>query len=62
MTIIGGSGDEDADIPGITVGQTDLEWNGKRWKVRDITFNGAYNDKKSYTLTLFRSHAFPPQN
>lgn len=27
MTVIGGDGNEDATIPGITVGQTDLEWN-----------------------------------
>lgn len=62
MTVIGGDGNEDATIPGITVGQTDLEWNSQKWKVRDCTFNGTYNDKKSYTLTLFRAKNFPPQS
>lgn len=61
MTVIGGDGNEDATIPGIEVGQTDLEWNGHKWKVRDVTYNGTYNDKKSYSLTLFRSTNFPAQ-
>ena len=62
MTVIGGNGDEDATIPGIEVGQTDLEWNGHKWKVRDCTYSGTYNDKKSYSLTLFRSTNFPAQS
>lgn len=61
MTVIGGDGNEDATIPGVTVGMTDFEWNGKKWKVRDCTYNGVYNDKKSYSLTLFRSSNFPKQ-
>ena len=61
MTVIGGNGDEDATIPGIEVGQTDLQWNNKKWKVRDVTYNGTYNDKKSYSVTLFRSTNFPAQ-
>lgn len=61
MTVIGGDGNEDATIPGITVGQTDLQWNGSKWKVRDVTYNGTYNDKKSYSVTLFRSTNFPAQ-
>ena len=62
MTVIGGNGDEDATIPGISVGQTDLQWNNKKWKVRDVTYNGTYNDKKSYSVTLFRSTNFPAQS
>ena len=62
MTVIGGDGNEDATIPGITVGQTDLQWNGSKWKVRECTYNGTYNDKKSYSLTLFRSTNFPAQS
>lgn len=62
MTVIGGNGDEDATIPGIEVGQTDLQWNNKKWKVRDVTYNGTYNDKKSYSVTLFRSTNFPAQS
>ena len=59
MTVIGGDGNEDATIPGITVGDTTFEFNGKKWKVRSCTYNGTYNDKKSYSLELFRSTNFP---
>lgn len=62
MTVIGGDGNEDATIPGITVGDTTFEFNGKKWKVRSCTYNGTYNDKKSYTLELFRSTNFPQQS
>ena len=62
MTVIGGDGNEDATIPGITVGDTAFEFNGKKWKVRSCTYNGTYNDKKSYTLELFRSTNFPQQS
>ena len=61
MTVIGGDGNEDATIPGITVGDTDFEFNGKKWKVRRCTYNGTYNDKKSYSLELFRSTNLPAQ-
>lgn len=59
MTVIGGDGNEDATIPGIVVGDTSFTWNNKTWKVRDVTYNGTYNDKKSYTLSLFRAKNFP---
>ena len=62
MTVIGGDGNEDATIPGVEVGMTDFEWNNHKWKVRDVTYNGAYNDKKSYNITLFRSTNFPSQS
>lgn len=61
LTVIGGDGNEDATIPGIDVGMTDFLWNGHKWKVRDVTYNGAYNDKKSYTISIFRSTNFPAQ-
>ena len=59
MTVIGGDGNEDATIPGITVGATAFEFNGRQRKVRSCTYNGAYNDKKSWSLELFRSTNFP---
>ena len=61
MTVIGGDGNEDATIPGITVGDTAFEFNGKKWKVRSCTYNGTYNDKKSWSIELFRSTNFPAQ-
>lgn len=62
MTVIGGDGNEDATIPGLSVGMTDFEWNGKKWKIRDIQFQGTYNDKKTYTVSFFRSKNFPSQS
>lgn len=62
MTVIGGNGDEDATIPGLSVGMTDFQWNNKKWKVRNCTYNGTYNDKKSYSIELFRSTNFPAQD
>ncbi len=62
MTVIGGDGNEDATIPGIEVGDTNFTWNGQKWKVRDVTYNGVYNDKKSYTVSLFRAKNFPAQS
>ena len=60
MTVIGGS-DEDATLAGLEVGDTTFTWNGKRWKVNSCTYNGTYNDKKSYSITAFRTTNFPAQ-
>lgn len=60
MTVIGGS-DEDATLDGLEVGDISFQWNGKRWKITSCAYNGVYNDKKSYTLTAFRTTNFPKQ-
>ena len=60
MTVIGGS-DEDATLAGLEVGDTTFTWNGKKWKVNSCTYNGTYNDKKSYSITAFRTTNFPGQ-
>ena len=60
MTVIGGS-DEDASLDGLVVGDTTFTWNGKKWKITSCTYNGVYNDKKSYSLTAFRTTNFPKQ-
>ena len=60
MTVIGGS-DEDATLAGLEVGDTTFTWNGKKWKVNSCTYNGTYNDKKSYSITAFRTTNFPAQ-
>lgn len=31
----------------------------KNWKVRSVTYNGSYNDKKKYTINLERWANFP---
>lgn len=57
----GGAGDgtEDTKLP--EVGDTAFEYAGKKWKVTNVTYNGSYQDKKSYTLTAERWHNFPSQ-
>lgn len=61
LTVIGGS-DEDASLDGLVVGDTSFQWNGKKWKITSCTYNGVYNDKKSYSLTAFRTTNFPKQS
>ena len=60
MQIIGGS-NEDCELENLEVGDIQFQWNNKRWKILGITYNGVYNDKKSYTLTAFRTQNFPAQ-
>ena len=59
-TVIGGS-DEDASLDGLVVGDIAFTWNGKKWKITSCTYNGTYNDKKSYSITAFRTTNFPAQ-
>jgi hypothetical protein len=64
LTIVGGAGDanaEDGKLTGIEVGDVNFALNGHTWKVRAIAFNGSYADKKSFSIDLFRSAAFPSQ-
>ena len=58
----GGSGDgtEDTKLP--EVGDTAFAYAGKIWKVTNVTYNGSYQDKKSYTLTAERWHNWPAQS
>ena len=58
----GGTGDgtEDTKLP--EVGDTDFTYAGKIWKVTNVTYNGSYQDKKSYTLTAERWHNWPAQS
>ena len=59
LTVIGGTGAESGSLSGIEPGDTAFTWDNKTWKVQSVTYNGSYNDKKSYTITAYRSHAFP---
>ena len=58
----GGTGDgtEDTKLP--ELGDTSFEYAGKKWKVTNVTYNGSYQDKKSYTLVAERWHQFPSQS
>ena len=57
----GGAGDgtEDAKLP--TVGDIDFVYAERKWKVTNVTYNGSYQDKKSYTVTAERWTNFPVQ-
>ena len=57
----GGSGDGTADTKLPEVGETAFEYAGHKWKVTNITYNGSYQDKKSYSLTAERWTNFPAQ-
>lgn len=61
MTVIGGS-DEDATLDNIDVGDTAFTWNGKKWKITNVSYQGTYNDKKSYSVSFFRTTNFPAQS
>lgn len=61
MTVIGGS-DEDATLDNIEVGDTTFTWNEKKWKVTNVSYQGTYNDKKSYSISFFRTTNFPAQS
>lgn len=61
MTVIGGS-DEDATLDNIEVGDTTFTWNEKKWKVTNVSYQGTYNDKKSYSVSFFRTTNFPAQS
>lgn len=61
LTVIGGNGSETGDLDGIVVGDTDFTWDNKKWKVRSCTYNGSYNAKKQYTISIWRSKNFPAQ-
>lgn len=57
----GGSGDgtEDTALPAL--GDIDFVYAGRKWKVTNVTYNGSYQDKKSYTVTAERWTNFPVQ-
>ena len=58
MTVIGGS-DEDATLAGLEVGDTTFTWNGKKWKLAGVRYQGSYDTKKAYTINSFRTTNFP---
>ena len=59
MEVIGGNGNEDGELTGYDVGDISISWNNHNWKCRGVQYNGTYNDKKRYTLQLFRCANFP---
>ena len=60
MSIIGGS-NEDCELENLAVGDISFQWNGKKWKILGIQYQGSYDSKKAYTITAFRTTNFPAQ-
>ena len=60
MSIIGGS-NEDCELENLEVGDISFQWNGKKWKLTGITYQGSYDSKKAYTINAFRTQNFPAQ-
>lgn len=43
------------------VGDTAFSYNGKKWKLKTVTYTGSYNAKKQYQLTAERWLNWPAQ-
>ena len=65
VEVIGGS-TEDGTLSSsggnIEVGDIAYSFAGHNWKVTGVTYNGSFQDKKRYTVTLQRSTNFPAQS
>lgn len=65
VEVIGGSSEDgtlSAAGGNIEVGDIAYNFAGKNWKVTGVTYNGSFQDKKRYTVTLQRSTNFPAQD
>lgn len=62
VEVIGGS-TEDGTLSSTTgeiqVGDIAYNFAGHTWKVTGVTYNGSFQDKKRYTVTLQRSTNYP---
>lgn len=59
MDVIGGNGAESGELNGIVPGDTAFTWDGKKWKVRSVTYTGSFQDKKRYNITASRFRNWP---
>lgn len=57
---LGVIGDTDATLP--EVGDITFEYAGNKWKVLTVTYTGAYNDKKKWSITAERYRLWPSQS
>lgn len=53
-------GDTSATPP--EVGDYSFTYGGAKWKVTNVTYTGAYNDKKKWSVSAERWTNFPPQS
>ena len=62
VEVIGGS-TEDGSVSSTTgtieVGDIAYNFAGHNWKVTGVTYNGSFQDKKRYSVTLQRSTNYP---
>ena len=64
VEVIGGSTEDgtlSASGGNIEVGDIAYSFAGHNWKVTGVTYNGSFQDKKRYTVTLQRSTNFPAE-
>lgn len=52
---------EDANLPGLVVGDTGFTFNGHKWKIDSVTYTGSFQDKKRWNVTAHRWANFPAQ-
>ena len=58
----GGAGDGTSDSALPQIGDTTFYYAGAKWKVNNVTYNGSYQEKKSYSINAERWTNFPPQS
>ena len=64
VEVIGGSTEDgtlSASGGNIEVGDIAYSFAGHNWKVTGVTYNGSFQDKRRYTVTLQRSTNFPAE-
>ena len=65
VEVIGGS-TEDGTLSSsggnIEVGDIAYNFAGHNWKVVSVTYNGSFQDKRRYTVSLQRSTNYPPES
>ena len=65
VEVIGGS-TEDGTLSAsggeIQVGDIAYNFAGHNWKVVSVTYNGSFQDKKRYTVSMTRSTNYPPES
>ena len=65
VEVIGGS-TEDGTLSSsggnIEVGDIAYNFAGHNWKVTGVTYNGSFQDKKRYTVSMTRSTNYPPES
>ena len=65
VEVIGGSTEDgtlSASGGNIEVGDIAYNFAGHNWKVTGVTYNGSFQDKKRYTVSMTRSTNYPPES